>query len=911
HAAQGMTRDAAIAVLDTGHGELGGQAALYVEASRARDRFVLVTDNRETLAEALEENDGAGMTAREAVGEDDDPPPDPPAAAVGMLREMRDDWRALAAKAEAENVELNRMDDYARIVTGVVALAQGTDLPADLAAFAAEVRNRDAEIAARRYEEIAFVQKADMHCRNRPLLHWAAGARGMPVSDLPEHAAWRAEGEALAETGRALQERRGIAGRVAAALARIARTFRLDAAKRFREEVVRHEAEAHAAGVDPRVMAGAERLAERAASLDADGLPEDIRRPVAAWTTDVGRAAVEEARRETPEHPQHEEAGRRIAGFLHDCRDHLGQAAGIGPAQAGASADAALDGWLERAETLRMDGLRMLGEGAGARLDDPARIRLAGAAEERDRVRDAVDALAERALGLRAEAFMQAHRDVESEAREAGRDPADLPAWDALRTRAEGLRDESGLAAAARDAARSVLAHDVRVEIDTAPVAAFIEAGIGHLDRRAGIDREKDRSAQSEPDSLSAWREDSADLRETGRRLLGQSPPDRSPGQAPDPSPGQAGDAAETRAASRLEHMPRLRERVGVLLDRLEAVELQDVTAAFREAATSVEARAREQDTLPLHAEGYSHATEMARALTDRQALPASVRPEAGAWLDRDRAWREELATARELTGQEGRQADPARRREAALLPAVADAVRLETDRLARLPPLERGIAWTGDAPLIAGDRIAFRADGRVLQAVVDSPGASCGVRESDTLRLRMADPGAGMTPAGGRPVEVGARTLAESGCVRAAWSDAGLRELELARQRSVPLDACRTPCPEPVPGDRIAWTEAAGPRGEVRTIEAEVRTRTDTADSYALDLRVIRATGPGAPEPGSTIGRSADAVTARGCFRAPWADEARRERVLHSLEQERESRQQEENRQQGQDRSKDRGFSM
>ena len=235
----------------------------------------------------------------------------------------------------------------------------------------------------------------------------------------------------------------------------------------------------------------------------------------------------------------------------------------------------------------------------------------------------------------------------------------------------------------------------------------------------------------------------------------------------------------------------------------------------------------------------------------------------------------------------------------------MADAVRLETDRLARLPPLERGIAWTGDAPLIAGDRIAFRAEGQTWQAVVDSPGASGGVRGSDTLRLRIADTLEEITPAGGRLVEIGAGALAESGCVRAAWSDAGLRELELARQRSVPLGACRTPCPEPVPGDRIAWTESAGPRGEVRTIEAEVRTRTDAADGHALDLRVVRTTGPGAPEPGSTIGRTAEAVTARGCFRAPWADEAHRERVLRPLEQERESRQQD------RDRSRDRGFSM
>ena len=46
-----------------------------MEASRARDRFVLVTDNRESLEEALEENDGVRLTAREAVGEAEVRPP--------------------------------------------------------------------------------------------------------------------------------------------------------------------------------------------------------------------------------------------------------------------------------------------------------------------------------------------------------------------------------------------------------------------------------------------------------------------------------------------------------------------------------------------------------------------------------------------------------------------------------------------------------------------------------------------------------------------------------------------------------------------------------------------------------------------------------------------------------------------
>ena len=241
----------------------------------------------------------------------------------------------------------------------------------------------------------------------------------------------------------------------------------------------------------------------------------------------------------------------------------------------------------------------------------------------------------------------------------------------------------------------------------------------------------------------------------------------------------------------------------------------------------------------------------------------------------------------------------------------MAEAVRRETGQLARLPPLKEGIAWTGDVPLIAGDRIAFRADGRTWQATVVSPGESGGVRETDTLRLRMADPGTETTPAEGRLVEIGACTLVEGGCVRASWSDAGLRELELARQRSVPTAACRLPCPEPVPGDRIAWTEAAGPEGEVRTVEAEVAARSAAGEGYDLDLRVIRASGPGAPEPGSTIGRTAGAVAARGCFRAPWDDEARRERILHPPQQEQQTRQQEQNRDQKQDRSRDRGFSM
>ena len=66
-------------------------------------------------------------------------------------------------------------------------------------------------------------------------------------------------------------------------------------------------------------------------------------------------------------------------------------------------------------------------------------------------------------------------------------------------------------------------------------------------------------------------------------------------------------------AAARLADMPRLQGRVREVLDRLETLELSDEVADSRKLAATVERRARWQDTLPLHAEGYRRATEMAQ----------------------------------------------------------------------------------------------------------------------------------------------------------------------------------------------------------------------------------------------------------------------------------------------------------
>ena len=854
HGAQGMTRDAAIGVLDTGHGRLTGLAGLYVEASRARDRFVLVTDNRESLEEALEENDGARLTAREAVGEAGRSAR-PADAAAGMLRGLRDDWRALVARAEAEHAGIDRMDGYARIVTGVEALACGPDLSPEMQGFVEEVRQRDARMAERRREALAFVHRADMHCRRRPLLKWAAGERGLPVSELPEHAAWLAEGTALEETGRRMQETPGFAGRIAAALGRIAQGLRLDEGERFREAAARHEADARSLGIDPRGMAGAARLVRRAEALGRHGLPEAVRRTVEAWSPAIGPAAPDAAH---PLRPDHEEAGRRIEAFLRDCRRYL---------EAAEPAAEDPDPRIDRAEALRRGGLRLLGEGEGAKLDDPARVRLSRAADERQRVREAVDALAAEVRELRSRAFLELDRSVARQGREARSDPADLPAWEALRVRAEALRGEANLSRDAREAVYAALAHGARVEAEISPVHAFLEEGARHLQRRAAGDEGAGDLEAPSPDGIAAWRQRSRELRAAARNLLAESP----------------ADARETlQAAGRLADMPRLRHRVREVLERLESLELRDEVADFRVRAAAVEGRARRRQTLPLHAGDYARATDMARALTSREGAPEAARREAAVWLARDRGWKEELASARRLTGAHERDADAASLREAALLPAVRAAIRQETARLARASAPLRGMAWTGDEPLVAGDRIAWRAGNAVHHAAVAFPGESGGRRAGDTLRLKIVGPGDG-TAAGDadRIVEIGARALRDGGCVRAAWSDEGLRRLEAARQHSVPGAACRLACSEPVEGDRIAWTEAAGRTGEVRTVEAVVAMRTAIPGGHAIALRVIRASGPGAPEPGSAIRRTAEEVTARGCFRAAWFDEARRARVL------------------------------
>ena len=790
--------------------------------------------------------------------------PSPADAASRMLRDLRDDWRALVARAEAENTELNRMDGYARIVTGVQALAAGLDLPPEMQAFVDEVRQRDARMVEGRRDELAFVQKAEAHCHRHPLLKWAAEERGVEVSDLPEHAAWLAAGAALEETGRRMQERPGFVGRIAAALGRIAQGFRLDEGERFREAAARHEAEAQRLGIDPGSMAGAARLVQQAEALGHHELPEAVRRRVEAWTPEPDPPAPERVHRPRPDH---EEAGRRIEAFLRDCRHCLDA-----PPPAAETLDSA-----DR-HRLRRFAARGCGCSARARERSSTIRHASGCPAPPTNANGCMRPwthLGRRCRGSARRAFVELSLSVAPQGLEAHPDPVDLPAWGALRDRAEALRGEAGLAPDAREAVDAVLARDARVEAEIAPVRAFLEEGALHLDRRAALDEGVRGLDPPSPDAIPAWRErsqePSRDRPEPSGRVAGRHPGNAGGGQAcrhaaaSGPRPGGAGPAGDPGTARRGRGLPK-------------------TCGHGREASQAAGHAAAVRRGLPPGNRDGADPREprgLAGSATPRGGRVARPRPELEGGTRLGPETHRSAGTGCRL----GRSPqDPLRGPPRGRAPARREDGHRAGNRSARSIAVtaSTGISWTGDEPLVAGDHIAWRAGGTVHHAVVAFPGEAGGMRASDTLLLRIAGPSDGTAlDDAGRIVEIGAQALWEGGCARAAWSEEGLRQLEAARQYSVPSAACRLACSEPVEGDRIAWTEAAGRTGEVRTIEAVVATRTETPDGHEVALRTIRAFGPGAPEPGSSIRRTAAEVTARGCFRAAWSDEARRERIL------------------------------
>ena len=194
HAAQGLTRDKVIAVLDSGHGFLANQQTFYVEISRARDEAIILTDNREQLAETLEENTGEVLTALEAVGESLD------AAEIARRVPEKESVRDLSV----EPVEIGR---WRRSRNPELAPDEPAAI-AQLKALAAMAESPDGQVAAWASAEWARESaRALGHvgvCLSAALERQPAVRRVGGSVDPGDYAAWRFEVDSALGTARQL-----------------------------------------------------------------------------------------------------------------------------------------------------------------------------------------------------------------------------------------------------------------------------------------------------------------------------------------------------------------------------------------------------------------------------------------------------------------------------------------------------------------------------------------------------------------------------------------------------------------------------------------------------------------------------------------------------------------------------------
>ena len=137
--AQGLTRDNVIAVLDSAS-MMSDRAMLYVEMSRARDGFVLLTDDTEQLVSRLEREGETVSSALEAAGQAPWLEPDMAVAEKPALWPVLEEWRAHAQRAEKAGVPLFHLEGCDALIARMGALAEKDALPVELAGVLEEHR---------------------------------------------------------------------------------------------------------------------------------------------------------------------------------------------------------------------------------------------------------------------------------------------------------------------------------------------------------------------------------------------------------------------------------------------------------------------------------------------------------------------------------------------------------------------------------------------------------------------------------------------------------------------------------------------------------------------------------------------------------------------------------------------------
>ena len=304
--AQGLTRDNVIAVLDSAS-MMSDRAMLYVEMSRARDGFVLLTDDTEQLVSRLEREGETVSSALEAAGQAPWLEPDMAVTEKPALWPVLEEWRAHVQRAEEADVLPFHLVGCDALMARMGALAEKEALPGALA----EVLEEHRPFA----EDRAMVSKwtssmLEIAGRRERMLAEAAAA-GTAVTSLPGHAAWsrRAEG-AVKESAELLadEERYGVhLDRIKGARAQLGEPLgELGRALVFDGTAASLQSEwrARERGEGDRTL---EDLAGRIAALASEAVPGEM-------PPDLSRAADEIAGRQREEEERRrKEEERRLA----------------------------------------------------------------------------------------------------------------------------------------------------------------------------------------------------------------------------------------------------------------------------------------------------------------------------------------------------------------------------------------------------------------------------------------------------------------------------------------------------------------------------------------------------------------------------------------------------------------------
>ena len=137
--AQGLTRDNVIAVLDSAS-MMSDRAMLYVEMSRARDGFVLLTDDTEQLVSRLEREGETVSSALEAAGQAPWLEPDMAVTEKPALWPVLEEWRAHVQRAEKAGVPPFHLEGCDALMARMGALAKKDALPVELSEVLEEHR---------------------------------------------------------------------------------------------------------------------------------------------------------------------------------------------------------------------------------------------------------------------------------------------------------------------------------------------------------------------------------------------------------------------------------------------------------------------------------------------------------------------------------------------------------------------------------------------------------------------------------------------------------------------------------------------------------------------------------------------------------------------------------------------------